>query len=105
MIVFSSSSAHLQDAILENNPGGGLVVALASTAQVQDSTIGGNGGDGINLSDTSVVQFDFPTSNNQITGNTGWGIDCQSSPAVAMTVGGAGTVTGNGAGQDNCPSG
>lgn len=104
IIVFGTGSLELQNSTVQSNAGNGVTLALGSSALFQGNTISNNAHDGININDTSVAQFGFPSGNNIVTGNGGWGVNCQTSPAVAMITGGVGTVSGNTAGQNNCPS-
>lgn len=87
--------------IVENNTGNGVWVFAGSTVHAPNAIIRNNSGDGIHLMDTSVA---FVEGNSQITGNGGWGIYCAGPPSVASTFGSLGTITGNTAGQNNCPT-
>jgi hypothetical protein len=100
---FSSSALSMQNSFVENNSGDGVYLSNASSAQIKGSTISGNTGDGIHLSDTSVGQS---FGGNTVTSNGGWGVFCDSAPSVAVIHGSGGldTVSGNSAGQDNCPT-
>jgi hypothetical protein len=102
---YDSSAVQVEGAIVENNSGSGVSIVNASSAEIHDSTISGNGGDGVHVSDTSVVQFGFPSGNNIITGNGGWGVRCDHAPSVALIKFLPGTVTGNAQGQLDCPTG
>jgi hypothetical protein len=101
---FNTGALEVSGAVIKNNTGDGIDISLASSATVDTSTITGNSGHGIGILDTSVAQFGFPSGNNQITGNGGWGVFCEGPPAVAMIRGAIGTVNGNAVGQVNCPS-
>ncbi len=89
--------------VVENNIGDGVTVAGGGVAGIGDQTIiRGNTGNGVSIADVSMA--DFGTVNGvQITGNGGWGVYCQSSPAVALITGNPSAVSGNTAGEDNCP--
>ncbi|HEV3187574.1 MAG TPA: right-handed parallel beta-helix repeat-containing protein [Acidimicrobiales bacterium] len=104
IIVFGTGSLQLQNSMVQNNAGNGVTLSLGSTGQFQDDTISNNAHDGIHLNDSSVAQFNYPTGNDTVTGNGGWGVTCETSPADAMIGGVIGTVSGNGAGQVSCPS-
>ena len=92
----------IQDgAIVEENTGDGVTLAGGSTANIQGSFIRKNIGNGVHLRDTSVGIFD---ATNKISGNTGFGIICDPPPAVAqIEIGDVATVSGNTAGQIDCP--
>lgn len=104
IILFSSSSIHLQSATVKNNLDEGVLFTMASTGTVEDSTITDNTKDGIAIEDTSVVQFMFDSPDNVISGNGGYGVFCAQSPAVAMIHGSIGTMSGNAQDITNCPS-
>jgi hypothetical protein len=93
--------------VVENNGGGGVTVVDGSFFRMAVGAgpgprISGNTGNGISLFDTSLAAG---TGSLQITGNTGWGVLCAPSPAVAQVTGAfnATTVTGNTTGQISCP--
>jgi hypothetical protein len=86
-------------AIVENNTGAGVRLIGASSLSIGGQAIvRGNGGDGISVSDTSVAVF----NDASVTGNTGWGVQCDGSPSVAVIRGPTDGVTGNTAGNVDC---
>jgi len=93
-------------AIVENNAGHGVFVTGGSLVTAFESNIHDNQGSGIYLTDTSVAsgpKLDAPIIN----GNAGWGVFCEAPPAVAQVRRPglpAKTVTGNTAGETNCPA-
>lgn len=95
------SSLQIGGATITGTNGQGVALSLGSTAEIDGTTITGNSADGVYVADTSVVQFD---GSNTITGNGGWGVTCQGTPAVAMMHGQPGTVSGNTIGRVNCPN-
>jgi hypothetical protein len=104
--LFNGARVAFNGAVVENTSGSpGWGVLLTGGASVRAGpggvTIQGNSSDGISLRDTSVAGFDGATS--VILNNGGWGIFCSSAPAVAQISGLPPTVTGNAAGQINCP--
>jgi hypothetical protein len=94
--------------LIEGN-GRGVVVHEGSVVRIADNSIAGpttirnNHGDGIFVSDTSSLHW--PRVDVAVTGNAGWGVRCAPSPSVAMVTGSfsAATVSGNAAGQLDCP--
>ncbi len=99
--VYTGGSILLHNgAIVQNNTGNGVVLWGASSAELDDATIQNNGLDGIQLLDTSVASF----SPGQIMNNHGAGLFCEGSPSVALIRGNVGVVSGNGQGQNLCPS-
>lgn len=101
---FNSAAIQVEGSFVQDNGGDGIVLSGASSAQIQNSTITGHARDGVLVADTSVAQFGFPSGNNTITGNGGWGVRCETSPSVALIRGGIGNVSGNIAGQVSCPT-
>lgn len=101
----NGGSVLIQDGgIVENNNGDGIALGSSSSLRMQaDAIVRGNAGHGVHAAHTSVAQFGSPT--NQIVDNGGWGVFCNGPPSVAMMSGDPGTVTGNAAGQLNCPQG
>jgi hypothetical protein len=98
-------SLQITGATIADNNGQGVILSLGSTAEIDGTSITGNSSDGVYVADTSVVQFGYGgNGSNTITGNGGWGVSCQGTPAVAMMHGQPGTVSGNPFGQVNCPS-
>jgi hypothetical protein len=92
--------------IVENNAGHGVFVTGGSLVGAFEANISNNQGSGIYLTDTSIAgggpQFDIPI----IGGNAGWGVFCEAPPAVAQVRRPgfpAETVSGNTAGETNCP--
>jgi hypothetical protein len=97
-------------ALIEHNGGNGIVVGQGSVVRIADNSIAGpttirdNLRDGVFVSDTSTL--DWPRTDLSVTGNGGWGVRCAPSPHVAMVTGSffsAATVSGNAAGQLDCP--
>jgi len=100
----SADGAHLliQDgALIDHNSGSGVSLRNGSTLRMQNATVNANGQNGIELRDTSTADLSGISSTN----NGGWGILCEGPPAVAqiLTETGIGNVSGNTAGQINCP--
>lgn len=96
------STIKLRNAIIEGNLGNGLNLGGGSSAYLEEGNIiRGNGSDGIFLGDISVAAFYGGT--NQISENGRYGIYCMPAPSVAQISGDVGTVSGNNAGQINCP--
>jgi hypothetical protein len=102
------SMLHVSDVVIENNlhdgigATGGSVVHFGYGGGV--AVIRGNTGNGVFLRDTSLVTSLFEGGAAEITGNGGWGVFCSAPPAVAQIVGPLGTVSGNLAGEINCPT-
>jgi hypothetical protein len=95
---FNGGRLTIEQATIDSNSGDGINVQLGSTATITNTTVTQNGNDGVSLRGTSHAGFGDDT----ITDNGGWGIDCFGSlsgidgPPV-------GTVSGNPAGDTNCP--
>ena len=91
---------------IENNNGDGVRILGGSVATFSDTSdvISGNAGNGISVHDTSIAIFS-PGDTSQIINNGGWGLFCAGPPSVALITATPGTVSGNAAGQDNCPVG
>jgi hypothetical protein len=91
-------------AVINNNSGAGLSLSGGSAARIHGSYIVDNEWNGIYLNDISVASFGLDDP-NQITGNGGHGIECQTAaPAVAQITGNPGDVSGNALDpQINCP--
>jgi hypothetical protein len=60
----------------------------------QGTTVQGNAGDGVLVSDSSVAEFQDAAA-SQITGNGGFGLDCDAPPALGLYLGSPGTVGKN----------
>lgn len=101
---YDSSAVQVEGAVVDDNSGNGVSLDNASSAEIHDSTISGNSGDGVHVSDTSVAQFGYPSGNNTVVGNGGWGVRCDGAPSVALIRFPVGTVTGNDAGAVDCPT-
>lgn len=103
-LAYNGGALTIQDgAIVEDNNGSGVQLGVGSTLAVQQATIRDNTGHGIAANDTGVIGG----QGNTITGNGGWGVWCQAAPAVAMIStgpGGLGDLSGNAAGDENCPN-
>lgn len=101
------STLHVGNTIVESNGGAGL--SLTGGSVVHFGFAGGvgviraNTGHGMQVRDTSVASSLFEGGSAQITNNGGFGVFCSGPPAVAQIVGQIGTVSGNVAGQINCP--
>lgn len=92
-------------AVIEGNGRAGVSAMGASEVSPQQTTIKNNHGDGITVLDTSLVTSP-PGASPLITGNSGWGIACESFPGDARLGSpgfGAAAVFGNTAGQLSCP--
>ena len=68
------------------------------------ATISDNIGDGIMLHDVSVASSLFLGGGADIVNNGGYGVRCSGAPAVAQIVQQIGNVSGNAAGQIDCPT-
>lgn len=103
-LAYNGGALTIQDgAVVEDNTGSGVQLGVASTLAVQQATIRRNTGHGISANDTSVIGG----QGNEIVDNGGWGVWCQGPPAVAMistAPGGLGNISGNAAGDENCPN-
>jgi hypothetical protein len=100
VLVSQGGTVQIEASTVEHNQQGGVAIDSVSSGQIDNSLIEDNQGDGLHVSNTSVPSFGFPSGNNTITGNSGWGVICTD---ASHTEGAAGTVSGNGAGQVNCP--
>jgi hypothetical protein len=101
---FNGGHITVQDgALIDANHGDGVQAGVGSTLAVQKATIKDNTNAGIHLQGTASAGFN---GDNTITGNGWWGIFCDGPPAVAQIQApqGVGTVSGNAAGQINCPT-
>jgi hypothetical protein len=103
IIAFNSGALNMTGVTVDHNHGNGITLANASSADIHQSTISDNESDGINILDTSVAQFDYQHGTNTVTGNGRWGVFCGPAPDVAMIRFEVGDVSGNQAGQNNCP--
>jgi len=80
IFAFLGSALNMQNAVISNNNGFGMVLSLRSEAQIASSTIqnnvpvGNNNGDGIRLVFGSGLFATTP--NGTLTGNAGFGINC-----------------------------
>jgi hypothetical protein len=101
-VALSDSSLEVRQALIENNNGDGIVAILGSSISLNDAFIANNEGHGLALFDTSVARNSGPDS--RILNNTRWGVACAPAPAVAQIIGSVGEVSGNDAGQVDCPS-
>jgi hypothetical protein len=103
---FDGGRVNMQNGtIIENNTGDGVTIFGGGAVSMQGPNfIRNNAGDGVHVRDTSIALFGDLPSANQIVGNGGWGVVCDGPPAVAQMTGPPGNVSGNGAGQVNCPS-
>ncbi len=104
---FVGTAMVIRDAVISGNNGFGLILSLGSKGQVFSSTIQNNKpagqypGDGIRLVLGSGL-FAAPGANSNVSGNTGWGLQCtdgESSVINTLVLG----LSGNGAG-DLSPS-
>lgn len=100
VLAYQGGTVQVEGSTVEDNRQGGVSIDSVSSGQIDNSLIQNNQGDGVHVSNTSVPSFGFPSGNNTITGNSGWGVICTD---ASHTEGTAGTVSGNGAGQVNCP--
>ena len=103
--VTGGSRLSVQGVTIENNVLSGISASLGSSVSLRNAIVRGNGREGVLLHDTSVLRF--LSGSGEITNNAGFGIRCIPAPAVAMISAGpflsVGTVSGNGAGQIDCP--
>jgi len=84
-----------------NNTQNGIFLSLQSALRIFNSTVSGNSGNGIALfDDSSVALYSGSTPLASITGNASWGVICGGGSRL---IGVADGVTGNTAGQVNCP--
>jgi hypothetical protein len=101
--LFNGARLAVADAVVENTtgaPGWGLLLLGGASVRSERLVVRGNSGDGINMHDASVLETG---TGLQVLNNGGWGILCAPSPAVAQISGTPGPVSGNTAGQINCP--
>ena len=90
VFVFLGSTMVVRDAVIEQNNGPGLAFSTRSTGQVISSTIrnnlniGTNTGDGIRLLLGSSLLPATPATT--ISGNAGWGVQCQGTQSIAVNV-------------------
>ena len=85
-------------------------MSLQSTLRIYGATVSDNGkttpgviGHGIVLWDgSSVARYGTDSPRDSITGNSGWGIICNSNSHLAGAANNSG-VSGNSSGQVNCP--
>jgi parallel beta-helix repeat protein len=100
---WNGASLDLRHATIKNNTQNGIVLSLQSTLRIYDSTVSGNSLDGISLYDgSSVAPYSTDSPRDSITGNSGWGIVCNSNSHLVGGTGNSG-VSGNSGGQVNCP--
>jgi hypothetical protein len=85
-------------AIIENNGGNGLELYSSTASLDHGAIIRGNGGNGVHVWRSSAVKIHHDVS---ITDNNGWGVICY--PPFAMADVDGAEVSGNAAGQINCP--
>jgi parallel beta helix pectate lyase-like protein len=93
----------IQNGALVDGNGTGVQLGVGASFAMQQATIRNNTNDGVHLQGTASGMFN---DNNTITGNGGWGIFCDGPPAVAQIQApqGVGNVSGNSAGQIDCPT-
>ena len=99
------NGAHLdiQHLTVTNNIQHGIALSLQSTLRIYDATVSGNHLNGIVLWDgSSVARYSTDSPRDTITGNSGWGIICYPNSHLVGGTGASG-VSGNLAGQVNCP--
>ncbi len=86
-----------------------MIVSGGSHARLRETTIirNAHAGSGVLILDSSSVEaFPGELALLQVSGNSGWGIECGPAPQVPQLTGGAfgpSTVFGNGLGQISCP--
>jgi parallel beta-helix repeat protein len=103
--IYGWNGAHLdiQHLTVTGNKQHGIALSLQSTLRLFDATISGNLMNGIVLWDSSsVARYSTDSPRDTITGNTGWGIICYGESHLVGGTGNSG-VSGNSAGQVNCP--
>lgn len=101
----NNGSVQLFGAHVQNNGGDGVDVSVGSSVTIDHTTISGNHRNGIGIFSMGIAQFFGPDpGSNTVTGNGGFGVLCQSAPAVTMITGPVGVVTGNASGGVSCPS-
>lgn len=98
--MFNGARLAVGDAVIENTTGLGLLLLGGAAVRPENLIVRGNASDGIFLHDTSVLETG---SGLQVLNNGGWGIFCAPAPEVPQIDGTPGPVTGNAAGQINCP--
>jgi hypothetical protein len=99
---WNGASLDIQYVEVTGNAENGIVLSLRSTLRIYDSTVSGNPLHGIAVYDGSAAAFYHPTGTQKaiITGNTGWGVFCNSEES--SYTGDITGVTGNTAGQVSC---
>ena len=86
---------------IDNNQGDGVDITGNSMGSLEGpNVISHNSGNGIWINALGVAVFSYAGDSNQIIDNAGWGLTCGTAGAFTQYV--PGTVSGNGAGQNNC---
>jgi len=107
---WNNASLDIRSAEVTNNVQNGIVLSLQSTLRIYGATVSDNGkttpgviGHGIVLWDgSSVARYSTDYPRDTITGNSGWGIICHGESTLVGGTGASG-VSGNTAGNVNCP--
>lgn len=98
------SQVSLSGASIHDNDYWGVDISGGSRVIFSDhNNISANSGSGVTVEDASLGVFQHGDDTTSITDNAAWGVNCSAAPAVAMIAGTPGTVSGNQAGQLNCP--
>ena len=102
---WNTASLDIQNATITNNTQNGIILGLRSTLRIYNSTVSGHLDPlyhGIAVYDGSAAAFYHPTGTQAaiITGNSGWGVFCNSNES--SYTGDISGVTGNGSGTVSC---
>jgi parallel beta helix pectate lyase-like protein len=101
-IVVWGGDLNVRTATIENNTGDGVQGVLGARLVLEPSAlVQNNTGNGVRLGDTAVAGL---VGMMRVINNGGWGVLCVGPPATAHYVAGPGVITGNAAGQVNCPT-